>query len=212
MMANQSSTVKVIEKVIAQARTRYNDLMQSEYISFNLKIDGISTKGQCQDNKRQTNIKEENTKQMTCTLDVPVKRGSLVEMISDPKLLTYDLKGIVISTPTETPVDYFFSTLLFNTVVTRKRNQFLYNDDGDVIDNSPFVDEKIDAFVQRVGMRERQIDAGIDRNSVNQIITTNEWDIKKDDILYIADDKYKITDLEELENDMISGFMTYYRE
>ena len=33
-----------------------------------------------------------------------------------------------------------------------------------------------------------------------------------DDILYIGPDRYKITDLEELDNDMISGYMTYYRD
>ena len=37
-------------------------------------------------------------------------------------------------------------------------------------------------------------------------------DIKKGDILYIGEDSYKITDIEELEKDIFSAYMTYYRE
>ena len=211
-MASPNSNLNVINKVIGQARVRYAELMQSEYISVGLKIDGIITRGQTQDNERMTNTKEENTKQMTCMLDVPVKRGSYVEIKDIESDTEYSKKGIVISVPIKTPVDYLFSTLLFNTSVELRRDQILYSDDGDIVDNAPYIIENIDCFVQRVGMRERQIDAGIDRNSVNQIITVKKWDIRKDDILYIGPDRYKITDLEELDNDMISGYMTYYRD
>ena len=211
-MASPNSNLNVIDKVIGQARVRYAELMQSEYISVGLKIDGIITRGQTQDNERMTNTKEENTKQMTCMLDVPVKRGSYVEIKDIESDTEYSKKGIVISVPIKTPVDYLFSTLLFNTSVELRRDQILYSDDGDIVDNAPYIIENIDCFVQRVGMRERQIDAGIDRNSVNQIITVKKWDIRKDDILYIGPDRYKITDLEELDNDMISGYMTYYRD
>lgn len=211
-MASPNTTIKVIDKVIEQARVRYGELMESEYISVGLKIDGVKTRGQSQDNDRITNTKEENTKQMTCMLDVPIKRGSYVEMQNDLTDTEYSKKGVVLSIPIKTPVDYLFSTLLFNTNVELRRNQTLYNDDGDIIDNSPIITKDIGCFVQRISMRERQIDAGIDRNSVNQIITIKKWDIQKDDILFIGNDRYKITDLEELDNDMISGYMTYYRD
>lgn len=211
-MASPNTTIRVIDKVIEQARVRYGELMQSEYISVGLRIDGAITRGQTQDNDRMTNIKEENTKQMTCMLDVDVKRGSYVEMQIDSTDVDYSKKGIVISVPIKTPVDYLFSTLLFNTTVELRRNQILYNADGDIIDNAPIIVKDIGCFVQRVSMRERQIDAGIDRNSVNQIITVKKWDIQKDDILFIGPDRYKITDLEELDNEIISGYMTYYRD
>ena len=112
-MASPNTTLKVIDKVIDQARVRYKELMESEYISVGLRIDGITTRGQTQDNERITNIKEENTKQMTCMLEVPVKRGSFVEMQNDPNDTEYSKKGIVVSIPIKTPVDYLFSTLLF---------------------------------------------------------------------------------------------------
>lgn len=211
-MPSPNTTIRVIDKVIEQARVRYGELMQSEYISVGLRIDGYVTRGQTQDNDRITNIKEENTKQMTCMLDVPVKRGSYVELQTGTTDVEYSKKGIVVSVPIKTPVDYLFSTLLFNTKVEIRRDQNLYDSDGDIIDNSPIITKDIGCFVQRVSMRERQIDAGIDRNSVNQIITVSSWDIRKDDILYIGEDRYKITDIEELDNDIFSGYMTYYRD
>lgn len=209
-MAN--STINVIDKVVKQARTMYDGYMESHYVSVDVRIDGIQTKGQCKDNERTTNIKEEHTKMVTCMLDVPVHRGSLVEMQADDLDTEYTRKGIVISVPNKTPVDFYFYTLLFNTTAERHRSQLTYNQDGDLVANNPIVIDNIDCFVQRVGMRERQIDAGIDRNSVNQIITTNNWDIKKDDLLFIGSDRYKITDIEELDKEIFSAYMTYYRE
>ncbi len=209
-MAN--STINVIDKVVKQARGMYDGYMESHYVSVDVRIDGIQTKGQCKDNERTTNIKEEHTKMVTCMLDVPVHRGSLVEMQADDLDTEYTRKGIVISVPNKTPVDFYFYTLLFNTTAERHRSQLTYNQDGDLVGNNPIVIDNIDCFVQRVGMRERQIDAGIDRNSVNQIITTNNWDIKKDDLLFIGSDRYKITDIEELDKEIFSAYMTYYRE
>ncbi len=209
-MAN--STINVIDKVVKQARGMYDGYMESHYVSVDVRIDGIQTKGQCKDNERTTNIKEEHTKMVTCMLDVPVHRGSLVEMQADDLDTEYTRKGIVISVPNKTPVDFYFYTLLFNTTAERHRSQLTYNQDGDLVANNPIVIDNIDCFVQRVGMRERQIDAGIDRNSVNQIITTNNWDIKKDDLLFIGSDRYKITDIEELDKEIFSAYMTYYRE
>jgi hypothetical protein len=208
----QNSTIKVIDKVIEQARVRYDDLMQSEYISVGLRVDNQETRGQVQDSEYVRSTKQENTKQMTCMLGIKVKRGSYVEMMDNTDDTEYSIKGIVISDPIETPVDYLFSTLLYNTTVELRRSQITYNDDGDIINNSPYIIKDIGCFVQRIGMRERQIDAGIDRNSVNQIITTRDWDIQKEDILYIGSDRYKITDIEELDNDLLSGYMTYYRD
>ncbi|WP_133965102.1 hypothetical protein [Eubacterium limosum] len=207
-----SSTINVIDKVVKQARGMYDGYMESHYVSVDVRIDGIKTKGQCKDNERTTNIKEEHTKMVTCMLDVPVHRGSLVEMQADDLDTEYTRKGIVISVPNKTPVDFYFYTLLFNTTAKRHRSQLTYNQDGDLVGNNPIVIDNIDCFVQRVGMRERQIDAGIDRNSVNQIITTNNWDIKKDDLLFIGSDRYKITDIEELDKEIFSAYMTYYRE
>lgn len=207
-----SSTINVIDKVVKQARGMYDGYMESHYVSVDVRIDGIKTKGQCKDNERTTNIKEEHTKMVTCMLDVPVHRGSLVEMQADDLDTEYTRKGIVISVPNKTPVDFYFYTLLFNTTAERHRSQLTYNQDGDLVGNTPIVIDNIDCFVQRVGMRERQIDAGIDRNSVNQIITTNNWDIKKDDLLFIGSDRYKITDIEELDKEIFSAYMTYYRE
>lgn len=207
-----SSTINVIDKVVKQARGMYDGYMESHYVSVDVRIDGIQTKGQCKGNERTTNIKEEHTKMVTCMLDVPVHRGSLVEMQADDFDTEYSRKGIVISVPNKTPVDFYFYTLLFNTTAERHRSQLTYNQDGDLVGNNPIVIDNIDCFVQRVGMRERQIDAGIDRNSVNQIITTNNWDIKKDDLLFIGSDRYKITDIEELDKEIFSAYMTYYRE
>lgn len=209
-MAN--NTTKVIEKVIEQARIRYADLMESDFISVSLLIDGFPTKGQSMDSDRMTTVREQNTKQMTCMLDAPIHRGSYVEIKTGPDDTGYSQKGIVITKPNQTPVDYYFSTLLFNTVVEIRRDKKTYNDDGDVASNAPTIIDNIGCFVQRISMRERQIDAGIDRNSVNQIITTKNWDIRKDDILYIGSDRYKVTDLEELDTEILSGYMTYYRE
>lgn len=207
-----SSLTKNIDKVVTKAREKYTEIMQSPHIGIDIRIDGMLTKGQMEDNQNRATLKEQQTKTMTCMLDVPVKRGSLVEMKNGDNDEGYSLKGIVASYPTKTPVDWFFYTLMFNTVVTRSRYKTIYAPNGDILEEQEIIREEIPAFVQRIGMRERQVDMGIDRDSVNEIITTNNWDIQKNDILYIGTDRYKITDIEELDKEIFGAYMTYYRE
>ena len=209
-MAN--SMVKNINKVVNQARSKYNDLMESEYIGKDMLVDGVATKGQMEENERATTLKQESTRRMTCLLNCTVHRGSHIQIRNDIESEGYDLEGVVLSNPSLTPVDWFFSVLLFNTTVTRHRRQLIYAPNGDIIGDNPLVVDEIPCFVQRIGMRERQVDAGIDRDSVNEIITTKEWDIKKNDILYIGNDRYKVTDIDEIDKDILSAYMTYYRE
>lgn len=209
-MAN--SMVKNINKVVNQARSKYNDLMESEYIGKDMLVDGVATKGQMEENERATTLKQERTRRMTCLLNCQVHRGSHIKIKNNVEADDYDLEGVVLSDPSLTPVDWFFSVLLFNTTVTRHRKQLIYAPNGDIIGDNPLIIDEIPCFVQRVGMRERQVDAGIDRDSVNEIITTSNWDIKKNDILYIGNDRYRVTDIDEIDKDIFSAYMTYYRE
>lgn len=209
MASNSMATT--ISKVVSKTIEKYNSLMESEHVGKKMIIDGQNTLGQIQDNYRQTTTKEFNTKTCTCLLNTKVIRGSYIEILpndEDGQLL----KGIVNSLPNKTPVDWYFSVLLFNTTVERHRNQLEYDENGDVINNNPLIIDKIPSFVQRVGMRERQVDVGIDRDSVNEIITTKNWDLQKNDILYVGSDRYKITDVEELDEEIFHAYMTYYRE
>ena len=48
-MAN--TTVSNIDRVIARARVKYDEVMQSEYVAKNMIIDGYVTKGQVEENK-----------------------------------------------------------------------------------------------------------------------------------------------------------------
>lgn len=201
-----------INKVIEKSRVKYNEVLQSKYVGMSIKVDGVETKGQLEENTRRTNIKEENTYTITASLETPVHKGSLVEVRRDYENPDDVLKGLVISRPNKTPVDWYFYVLAFNVNVKRVRSKPIYARNGDRIGDEPDIIDEIPCFVQRVGQRERMVDAGIDSDSVNSITTTNDWDIKKDDILYIGNDKYKVTDINELETDMFSGYMTYYRE
>lgn len=207
-----NSKVNVINKVVEQAKAQYYELMQSDYVSRRMRIDGVETRGQVEEHTRKTTTKEEYTRTATCMDDVQVKRGSYIEISSDENDVEYSLKGIVSSIPNRTPVDYYFTALLFNTTAQRHRRQLVYSEDGYVIGNNPLITDDILCFVQRVGMRERQVDVGIDSDSVNEIITTKNWDIQKGDILYVGSEKYKITDVKELDDEIFWGYMTYYRE
>ena len=124
----------------------------------------------------------------------------------------YKNKGIVTSLPNKTPVDNYFTVLFFNTTITRHRKMPVYNMEGDVIEDNPLITDTIDAYVERVSTTERRYDAGIEKNSVNKIITLKKWDIQKNDLLYIGTNCYRVTDIEELEEDYFSAYMTYYRE
>lgn len=208
---SNNSMVTSINKVVEKAREKYEDLMQSKYVGKDILIDGIPSKGQLEDSSRYIDDKSQQLKKMTCSLDVPVKRGSLVEIKQESDDDAHNLRGVVYNEPTVTPVDYYFTTLLFNTVATRYRSQLAYDEDGYVIGDSPLIIDEIPCFVQRIGVRERTVDAGIDRDSVNEIITTKNWDLEKDDILYIGSDSYKITDIKELDEDLFYGYMSYYR-
>lgn len=210
-MANSTTTI-TIEKVIAQAKQKYEDLMQSNYISSGIKIDGVPTRGQAQDNDSVYSVQDKNSKLMTCMLDINVKRGSLVEMQDTPEDVDYVNKGIVTSIPNKTPVDFYFTVLFFNTYVKRIRQNLVYDEDGNIIGDNQNIIDIIPCYVERIGMRERQVDAGIDSNSVNRIIAHRSWDVIKGDILYVDTNRYRVTDIEELEQDMLSAFMTFYRE
>lgn len=207
---SSTSIVSTINKVVSQAQERYSEYIESDFIATDIKIDGVPTRGQVKDKSSAWTLKEENTKMMTCELDIKVQRGSYVEMKNRGDD-DYSLKGIVTTIPSQTPVDYYFYTLFFNTVVNRVRNEKIFDEDGNIVDNNPVIIDNIDCFVQRVGMRERSVDAGIDRNSVNQLITIKKWDIKVDDILTVGSDRYIVTDIEELDSDMLNVYMTYYR-
>lgn len=200
------------DEVIQQAQDMYNGLKDSEDLFSRIVIDGVETRGQLKDNERITNVKEENTKYCTCMFDAYPQRGSYIKIYPNSKDINGKvLDGVVYSIPIRGIVDYYFTILLFNTVVHRRRLKTVYNDDGDIVEKRASTIEDIPAFVQRVGMRERSVDAGIDRNSINRLITTSKWDIKKDDILDIGKDHYIVTDLEELDKDLLTCYMTYYR-
>lgn len=207
-----SNTTKTIANVVKQARLKYEELMESEYISVRVRIDGKETRGQAKDNESIYSLQDKNSKLMTCTLDIDVNRGSYVEMQEDSYDKEYKNKGIVTSLPNKTPVDNYFTVLFFNTTITRHRKMPVYNMEGDVIDDNPLITDTIDAYVERVSTTERRYDAGIEKNSVNKIVTLKKWDIQKNDLLYIGTNCYRVTDIEELEEDYFSAYMTYYRE
>ena len=208
-MAN--TTVSNIDRVIARARVKYDEVMQSEYVAKNMIIDGYVTKGQVEENKYKTDTKGEYSRKATCMLDVPtIHRGSSIDI--QEKSGGEWQRGIVNTTPTWTPVDIYFDVLLFNTVVKRYRKQNIYSEDGYVIGDNPLIEDEIPCFVQRIGTRQRQVDVGIDRNAVNEIITSKQWDIKVNDILHIGSERYKVTDFRELDKDIFQGYITYYRE
>lgn len=206
------NTTKTIANVVRQARIKYEELMESEYISVKVRIDGKETRGQAKDNDSVYSTQDKSSKLMTCTLDIDVNRGSYVEMQEDSYDEEYKNKGIVTSLPNRTPVDYYFTVLFFNTTVRRHRKMPVYDEYGDVVSDNPLVIDTIDAYVERVSTVERRYDAGIEKNSVNKIITLKKWDIQKNDLLYIGTNCYRITDVEELEDDFFSAYMTYYRE
>lgn len=208
----RNNKVDVINKVVGQAIIQYEELMESDYVSTRIKIDGVSCRGQVSDGKRQVSMEEKNTKEMTCPLTVKVKRGSLIEIESEPNSEDYSMKGLVMSIPTRTPVDFYYSALIFNSVATRTRSSFNYDEYGYVISDSPEIVEEIDLFVQRVGVRERQIDVGIDRDAVNEFVTLKKWDIKNGDIFKLGSFRYKVTDIKELDEEIVRGFMQFYRE
>ena len=211
-MANQSQTSITIGNVVKQARIKYEELMQSDYIAIETRIDGVHSRGQSKEADSIYSTQDKNSKLMTCLLDIDVHRGSLVEMKSDENDEDFSVKGIVTSIPNTTPVDKYFTVLFFNTEITRKRKGYQYNSDGDVVSDDAEYIENIPCYIERVGMRERQVNVGIERNSVNKLIAHKSWDIKKDDVLYVGDNSYRITDIEELEEDMLTAYMTFYRE
>lgn len=207
-MANNKASV--IDNVVTQARKQYEELMQSNYVSTQMKIDGKETRGQLEEAARKSTTKEEYTRTCTCMLDVEAKRGSYIEIkpIGEDE---YSLQGLILTIPSRTPVDYYFTVLLYNTTAKRYRSKPIYSPEGYIIDDDPLIEDEIPCFVQRIGMRERQINAGIDSSSVNEIYTTKNWDIQLNDILYIGSDTYIITDIKELDKELFYGTMTYYR-
>lgn len=200
----------IIDEVVELALENYKDVMASPYVGTDIKIDGVLTKGQVQDQERMTNTKEESTKVMTCLLDVDVKRGSYVEIKRESDG-DFDLKGIVMTIPNKTSVDYYFTTLLFNNEVIRSRKVPLYNDDGDLIGYDDVSKEPIHCFVQRISASQRKFDAGIERESVNELIALKTADIQVNDLLDIGLSRYKVIDIEELEQDILKCYMTFFR-
>lgn len=207
-----SSTTKTIANVVKQAQVKYNELMESPYISASIRIDGVETRGQSKDADSVYSTQDKNSKLMTCMLDINVLRGSFVEQKDNESDTIYKYKGIVTSIPTKTPVDYYFTVLMFNADARRERQQPQYDEYGDIIADSPLIIDEIPCYVERVSARDRQLDAGIEKNIVNKIITLKTWDIAKNDVIYVGSNSYRVTDIEELEKDMLIAYMTYFRE
>ena len=112
-----STTTKTIDNVVKQARSKYEELMESEHISVGIRIDGVETRGQAKDNESIYSTQDKNSKLMTCMLAVNVKRGSYVEMQTDITDVDYSDKGIVTSIPNRTPVDFYFTVLFFKHII-----------------------------------------------------------------------------------------------
>lgn len=211
-MASSIQTSITIGNVVKQARSKYEELMQSDYIAIETRIDGVLSRGQSKEADSIYSTQDKNSKLMTCLLDIDVHRGSFVEMKSDETDNNFSIKGIVTSIPNTTPVDKYFTVLFFNAEIARKRKRYQYNADGDVVSDDSDITENIPCYIERVGMRERQVNVGIERNSVNKLIAHKSCDVVKDDVLYVGDNSYRITDIEELEEDMLVAYMTFYRE
>lgn len=205
-----SNKAKVIDNIVQQAKRQYEELMESQHIAIDMLIDGQPTKGQLEENMRKDTTKEQYTRTCTCMLNVDVHRGSSIKLKVRGED-DYSMEGIVLTIPTKTVVDNYFTALLYNTKVTRYRKQLLYSPEGYVIGDEPLIEDEIPCFVQRIGMRERQVNAGLDSNSVNEIITLKKWDIQLNDILHIGKDTYIVTDIKELDKELFYGAMTYYR-
>lgn len=206
----QNSLVNSIDRVVESAREKYDSIMESNYVARDMIIDGVPTRGQTEEQKKRTTTEDEYTYTVTCQLGSQVKRGSEIKIKSQDGD-TWQV-GMVTSVPQRTPVDYLFYVLIFNTEMKRYRTQYQYSEDGYVVGNSPLIIDDIPCFVQRVGMRQRQVDVGIDSNAVNEFRTLYKWDIQKGDILEVGSERYKVTDLKELDKDICQGYMTYYRE
>lgn len=206
----ENSLVKSIDRVVESAREKYDSIMESNYVARDMKIDGVLTRGQTEEQKKRTTTEDEYTYTVTCQLGSNVRRGSHIE-IKSPDGDEWQV-GMVTSIPQKTPVDYLFYVLIFNTEMRRYRKQFQYSEDGYVIGDKPLIVDDIPCFVQRVGMRQRQVDVGIDSNAVNEFRTLKQWDIQKGDILEVGSERYKVTDLKELDKDICQGYMTFYRE
>lgn len=203
--------LKNIDRVVRLAKESYEEVMQSSYVASYLRIDGVETRGQLVDKERMTNTKEEYTKTMTCMDDVPIKRGSLVEVKESPDDADYSLKGIVMTIPNKILVDYYYTTLMFNNTVICERTRPMIAPNGDTIGTEVISQEEIPCFIQRISARQRQVDSGIDRESVNELITLKNMDIKVDDILRVGKERYRVIDIAELDQDILTCYMTYYR-
>lgn len=200
-----------LSKSLARASKIYEEVIQTPEIAFDVRIDGILTRGQVKDNERLSTSKEQYTKTLTCLKNINVKRGSFVEIqatLDDDELKQ---KGVVVTTPNETPIDKYFTILLFNTEVTRYRQKNKYNEVGDIIDKSIEKQDTIPCFVQKISRSERMLDSGIERDSVNELTTLKSWDIQINDILEIGEQKYKVNDFNEVDNDVCICYMTFYR-
>ena len=172
-----------ISKALAKAGKTYDEVMQTPEIAFDIRIDGVMTRGQVKDNERLNTSKEQYTKTLTCGKKTDVKRGSYVEI----------------------------QALLFNTEVTRYRYKTKYNEIGDIIGKDIEKQDTIPCFVQKITRSERMLDSGIERDSVNELTTLKKWDIKVDDVLQIGEQKYKVNDFNEIDKDVCICYMTFYR-
>lgn len=200
-----------ISKALAKAGKTYDEVMQTPEIAFDIRIDGVMTRGQVKDNERLNTSKEQYTKTLTCGKKTAVKRGSYVEIQRNSSDTELSQKGIVITEPNETPIDKYFTALLFNTEVTRYRYKTIYNEIGDIIGKEIEKQDTIPCFVQKITRSERMLDSGIERDSVNELTTLKKWDIKVDDVLQIGEQKYKVNDFNEIDKDVCICYMTFYR-
>ena len=71
-----------INKSLTKAGKTYDEVMEMPEIAFDIRIDGVMTRGQVKDNERLNTSKEQYTKTLTCGKKLAVKRGSYVETLA----------------------------------------------------------------------------------------------------------------------------------
>lgn len=156
-------------------------------------------------------------KQATFLLPTELNQGDYIEFYPMGTVITESSvpneEGIIFSTITTDPVSKICSILCFNVRVTVTTKFDAFDKHGNMTVRSPVIQSNVPVYLERSTYTKKAYGVGVAREIIAVLYAYKNEDIKVYDIIEFESDKYRVDDIDEIEqNHIIIASLSNYME
>lgn len=182
---------------IEEMKEYVNSILDQIGEEVTVNINGKTLKIMIADLAKVYNNLDQNTKRVVLPHQSKIKRGDRIEF-QDGRV------GIVYTVPDDAVVSDYFEMVMCNAKIDVYFRGVEYDADpdsltfGDVIKEGDILRGQYEGFIERIGHRERNEDAGIFQDSILRFVTFYYPEISVEDIFYYRGKKYRVIDIDNI--------------